>query len=391
MLLVSAGLVARSLIRLLSVDAGFDPTHLLTMEINSSGASYREANRVFAYHDRVREAVAALPGVQSVAVSNQLPLAGNVDMYGVLDPENIPSNPEMVPSGDRYVVSQEYLSTMRIPIVQGRMFTPTEAIDTANRVALVSAALAQRMWPGQNPLGKHLRFGSPKGPNRLVIGVTGNVRHRGLDATTTLQWYLPERQWLDADNQEILIVRTKGDPAALAATVRSTIASIDPTQPIVKLATMDQVIATSTSQRRLALALFGAFAVAALLLAIAGIYGVLAGSVAERTREIGVRSALGATPRDIVGLVVGQGGRLSAMGIVLGLGGSLALTRYLRTLLFGIAPNDAATLIGVSALLGVVTLLACWIPARRAARVAPSRAVRSEETVLPARRRVTPS
>jgi putative ABC transport system permease protein len=378
MLLVSAGLVARSLTRLLGVDAGFDPTHLLTLEINSVGANYGTNTPIFAYHDRVRQAVSALPGVRSVAVANQLPLGGNVDMYGILDPQNIPSNPELVPSGDRYAVSAGYLSTMRIPIVHGRAFTAAEAADTTNPVALVSEALAQRMWPGATPIGKRIRLGGIKGVDRVVIGVTGNVRHRGLDATSTLQWYVPERQWAGADNQEILIVRTAGDPAALATAVRQAVAAIDPTQPIVKIATMDQVIAASTAQRRLALVLFGAFAAAALLLAVAGIYGVLAGSVAERTREIGVRSALGATPADIVGLVVGQGGRLSAAGIVLGVAGSLALTRYLQALLFGIGPSDPTTFVGVVMLLGLVTVAACLVPAMRAARVDPSRALRSE-------------
>ncbi len=378
MLLVSAGLVAKSLMRLLSVDAGFDPTHLLTLQVNSSGTNYRKDAAIFAHHDRVRELVGALPGVTSVTLTNQLPLGGNVDMYGVIDPENIPSNPELVPSGDRYVVPPGYFATMRIPIVRGRAFTAVDAADTSNKVVLVSAALAQRMWPGANPLGKRIRVGGVKAPDRVVIGVTGNVHHRGLDAATTLQWYAPEHQWLEADNQVVLVVRTAGDPAAIAPTVRKTIASIDASQPIINVATMDQVIATSTMQRRLALVVFGAFAVAALLLSVAGIYGVLAGSVAERTREIGVRSALGATPRDIVGLVVGQGGRLSALGIILGLAGSVALTRYLRTLLFGIGPNDPATLVGVAVLLGLVTLLACWIPATRAARVDPSRALQSD-------------
>jgi putative ABC transport system permease protein len=378
MLLVSAGLIARSLIRLLAVDAGFDPTHLLTLEINSVGANYASDAPVFAYHDRVRETVAALPGVTNVAVANQLPLAGNVDMYGVLDPENIPSNPELVPSGDRYAISGSYLSTMRIPILRGRNFTASDMIDTTNRVALVSAALAQRMWPGVDPIGKRIRLGGPKGHDRRVVGVVGNVRHRGLDATSTLQWYVPERQWSFSDNQEILIVRAAGDPAALAASVRRVVASIDPTQPIIKMATMDQIIASSTAQRRLALVLFGAFAGAALLLAVAGIYGVLAGSVAERTREIGVRSALGATPRDIIGLVVGQGGRLSAIGLALGVAGSFALTRYLRTLLFGVGPTDPTTFVGVVTLLGLVTVAACLIPAMRASRVDPSRALRSE-------------
>ena len=220
-------------------------------------------------------------------------------------------------------------------------------------------------------------MGGESRPARTVIGVTGNIRHSGLDAKTMMQWYVPERQF-DADNQEVLIVRTAGDPATLAPAVRRTIAAIDPTQPIVKIATMEDVVAASTSQRRLALALFGTFAAAALLLAIAGIYGVLAGTVTERTREIGVRSALGATPRKLIGLIVGQGGRLAALGIALGLAGSFALTRYLRSLLFGVAPNDLVTLAGVCLLLAAVTLAACLVPAARAARVEPSTALRSE-------------
>ena len=377
MLLVSAGLLGRSLVRLLAVDVGFDTSHLLTLEINSTGSRYAGDSSVYDFHDRVREAVGALPGVSSVAVANQLPLGGNVDMYGVADMDNLPANLEQVPFADRYTVSANYLSTMRIPIIKGRGFTAAEATEGSNKVALVSEALAKRLWPNDNPLGKRIRMGGSTRPARTVIGVTGNIRHSGLDAKTTMQWYVPERQF-DADNQEVLIVRTVGDPAALAPAVRRTIAAIDPTQPIVKIATMEDVVAASTSQRRLALALFGTFAAAALLLAIAGIYGVLAGTVTERTREIGVRSALGATPRKLIGLIVGQGGRLAALGIVLGLVGSFALTRYLQSLLFGVAPNDLMTLTGVCLLLAAVTLAACLVPATRAARVDPSTALRSE-------------
>jgi putative ABC transport system permease protein len=377
MLLVSAGLLGRSLVRLLGVNVGFDTSHLLTMEINSTGTRYASDSSVFDFHDRVREAVSALPGVVSVAVSSQLPLGGNLDMYGVADLDNLPANLEQVPYGDRYTVSTDYLSTMRIPIIMGRGFTASEAAEESNKVALVSDALAKRLWPNESPLGKRIRVGGASGPARTVVGVTGNIRHSGLDAKTTLQWYVPERQF-GADNQEVLIVRTAGDPAALATTVRRTIAAIDPTQPIVKIATMEDVVAASTSQRRLALVLFGTFAAAALLLAIAGIYGVLAGTVSERTREIGVRSALGATPGRLIGLIMGQGGRLAAVGIVLGLAGSFALTRYLQSLLFGVAPNDLMTLVGVCLLLGAVTLAACLVPAARAARVDPSAALRSE-------------
>ena len=378
MLLVSAGLLGRSLVRLLGMDAGFDTTHLLTLEVNSTGAAYPNDSSVFNYHDRVREAVGALPGVTSVAVANQLPLGGNLDMYGVVDVANVPDNPELAPSGDRYAVSTDYFHTMRIPILAGRAFTASDAAEGASKVALVSEALARRLWPAGNPIGQRIRVGGVDAPARTIIGVAGNVRHTGLDAKTTLQWYIPERQMFFADNQEVLMVRTAGDPGSLAPAVHRAIAAIDPAQPIVKIATMEEVVATSTSQRRLALVLFGAFAAAALLLAVAGIYGVLAGSVSERTREIGLRSALGATPGSLIGLVVGQGGRLAALGIVLGLAGTFALTRYLKSLLFGIAPDDPVTLVGVCALLAAVALAACLVPAVRAAHVDPSAALRSE-------------
>ena len=379
MLLVSAALVARSLLRLLTVRIGFDATHLLSMEINAVGPRYADDVTIYQYHRRVLDAVGQLPGVAEVAIANQIPLGGNLDMYGVWDADHPPSRPEQVPSGDRYVVSSRYLHAMRIPILSGRAFTEADAADTAVKVALVSAALGQKLWPGQSPIGKRMKMGSPSDPPRTIIGVTGDVKHRALDAGITQQWYIPEGQWRQgADNQAVVVVRTHGDPAALAATVRRAIAAIDPTQPIVHVATMDQLIAASTTQRRLALVLFAAFAAAALLLAVTGIYGVLAGSVSERTREIGVRSALGATPAQIVAAIMGQGARLAALGVVLGLVGAVGLTRYLRALLFGIQPNDPATLAGVVVLIAVVTTAGCLIPAMRAARVDPSRALRSE-------------
>jgi putative ABC transport system permease protein len=378
MLLVSAGLVGRSLMKLLDVNAGFDPTHLLTMEVDVTGPRYRDNAVVFAYHDRVREAVRALPGVVSVGLSNQVPLAGNVDMYGVVNVDNPPTNPEQSPNADRYVVSTDFLATMRIPIVKGRAFTAAENRDSTAYVALVSEALAARVWPGEDPIGKHFRVGGDQAPVRTVIGVTGNVKHRGLDAVATRQWYIPERQWLAADVQVILVVRTAGDPALLGQTVRKTIAAIDPTQPVINITTMDQFIEQSTAQRRLALVLFVAFATAALLLAIAGIYGVLAGTVAERTREIGLRSALGATPREIVALILRQGGLLAGLGITIGLVSAAALTRYLATFLFGVQQRDPATFVSVVVVLTLVTFAACGIPALRAVRIDPSEALRCD-------------
>jgi putative ABC transport system permease protein len=378
MLLVGSGLLARSMVRLLNVDTGFDPNNLLTLEFNANGARYDSARFVYDHHDKVREAVRNVPGVLGVGVVNQLPLGGNADSYGVTAKDKPPANREDVPFGSRYNVSSDYLQTMGIRVLEGRAFTRQEERDTVNRVALVSQSLARRIWPNESPIGKQIHMGEDSRPWYTVIGVTANVRHTGLDAMQTDQFYIPERQWFFADNQEILVVRTKGDPSALAGAVRDAIRQIDPIQPVVKIASMERVIETSTAQRRLALVLFTCFSLAAVLLAVAGIYGVLAGNVAERTREIGLRTALGATPQRILKLIVGQGARLAVVGLGVGLFGAFALTKSLQSLLFGIGPHDPTTLVGATLLLLVTTLVACLVPAVRAVRIDPSQAFRSE-------------
>jgi predicted permease len=301
-----------------------------------------------------------------------------MDMYGVTAQDKPTANPEMVPSGDRYVVSADYLETMRIPVLEGRAFTVDDERDTTNLVALVSQALAKKIWPNERALGKRIRLGGPNRPWRTVIGVTKNVHHKALDAAETMQFYVPERQWFFSDNQEVLVVRTRTEPNALAAAVRRVVHDIDPTQPIVGIAAMDDVIAASTAQRRLALVLFAGFAMASVLLAVAGIYGVLAGNVAERTREIGLRAALGATPAGILKLIVGQGARLALIGIAVGLLGALGLTRSLQALLFGVGPHDPITIVVATLILLTTTLVACLVPAMRAVRVDPSQAFRSD-------------
>jgi putative ABC transport system permease protein len=377
MLLVGCGLLGRSVMGLLSIDPGFTVERLLTLEVNSVGQAYQEDGPVFTYHDRVREVVAALPGVESVAIASQIPLGGNMDQYGIIPLDRLLDNPEKSPSAERYAVSPGYLKTMGIAMTSGREFSLQETTDTTNRAVIISDELARAVWPGESPLGKLVRVGGAKSLARRVIGTVRSVRHSGLDETTALQVYLPERQW-GGENQVTLVVRTAGDPEAIVSSVRRVIREIDPTQPIVRVATMDQLIASSTAQRRLALVLFAVFAGTALILAVAGIYGVLAGRVAERTREIGVRSALGAAPRDILALVVGQGLRLAIVGLVLGLLGAFGLSQFLQSMLFGIAPNDPATLASVAGVLGAVTVVACVIPAMRALRVQPTEALRSE-------------
>jgi putative ABC transport system permease protein len=378
MLVVGSGLLGRSLMRLLAVNPGFDPTHLVTMEVQATGPKYDSAYKVFANHDRIREAVRAIPGVEDVGLSTMLPLGGNFDRYGVTAQDKPLDNPELGPSADRYTVSAGFLSAMRIPILRGRSFTDAEANDSSIKLAVVSASLAKRIWAGENPIGKLIRMGGPTRPWKTVIGVSGDVRHTGLDATETYQVYAPERQWYYEENIMALAVRVSGDPATMISAIREAVRSVDPLQPIAKIATMENVVSTSTAQRQLGLLLFVAFGAIALILAAAGIYGVLAGSVAERTREFGLRTALGAAPGSIVGLVLRQAGGVAGAGLVVGLGAALALSRYLRALLYGVGPTDPVAVALAVVVLAVVALVACVVPARRAVRVDPMAALRAD-------------
>jgi putative ABC transport system permease protein len=299
-------------------------------------------------------------------------------MYGVRALDKPLANPELAPSADRYVVSPDFMRTLHIPILRGRGITDADDRDSAAMIVVVSAALAEKVWGKEDPIGKQVQVGEPTLPWRTVVGVAGNVRHHGLDEDRTQQLYIPERQWPRADDAVALVVRTHGDPARLAPAVRRVVQGVDPSQPIVRLESMQGVISDTTARRRLALLLFAAFALIAATLAAAGIYGVLSGMVAERTREIGVRSALGATPGDILQLVLSRGAALAATGLAVGLVGALALGRFLQGLLFAVSPADPLTLGTVAALLGVIALLACVVPARRAVRVDPMTALRAE-------------
>ncbi len=231
-LLVGAGLVAHSLMRLLAVDVGFDPSHLLSLQLNAVGPTYDQDSAVYAYHDELLAAVRAVPGVRSAALASQIPLAGNVDRYSVETRDHPLANPELAPSADRYVVSKNFLETMRVPVVRGRRFEPTDFSGSAPKVALVSRTLAGQLWPGEDPVGKQMRVGGPKAPWRAIVGVVGDVRHMALGHQGTGQFYVPERQWPWSDGGATLVVRTAGSPEALAHTLRQAAAAVDPTQPI---------------------------------------------------------------------------------------------------------------------------------------------------------------
>ena len=373
-LLVSSGLLVRSLQRLFAVDSGFDAAHVLTMQVQAVGPAFSDQAALSPYFEQVLGAVRGVPGVTSAALTSQLPMSGDLDLWGV----HFDMSPtEVVEGGStfRYSVSPGYVETMRLALRSGRAFDDRD-VAGAPRVALISESYAKRIFGDDDPLGQRFRIGPATGPQFTIVGVVGDVRQQSLAMSQADAVYVPEGQWLFPDNVRWLVVRTSGNPLALAAAVRQAAWSADRDQPVMRVAALEELVAASAAERRFALVLFEAFALAALILAAAGIYGVLAGRVAERTREIGVGAALGATRGSIVRLVVRQCLALTGLGVAIGLAGALIATRALVAMLFGVSRLDPATYIGVVALLAVVSLVACAVPAWRAARVAPVTTVR---------------
>ncbi len=370
-LLVGAGLLFRSLSFLFAIDPGFNTSQLLTMQVQASGSGFDDesTHRFFA---RSLEAVRELPGVSAAAFSSQLPLSGDLDDgYGVRFESNVTDNPEDNRGAFRYSVSPGYLETMAIPLRRGRLLNAHDTDDTPP-VVLISESLARSKFQDRDPIGQRLRLGANDGPWSTIVGVVGDVRQTSLTVSQTNAVYMTNAQWrLFADRAMWLVVRTNGEPAELAPAIRQAIWSVDKDQPIVRVATMDHRLASSAAERRFALILFEAFGFVAIVLVAVGLYGVLSASVTERTREIGVRLALGAQRRDVLYLILRQGLNLTLAGVSLGLLASWAVTRLLTKLLYGISATDPLVFAGVAFLLVVVALLACYVPARRAMEVDP--------------------
>ena len=379
-LLVSAGLLMRSLERLFAVAPGFDASHLLTMQVIDPGRADRSAAARRQFYERALDAARQVPGVTAAAFTSQLPLSDDFDGYGY----EVASTPSVKAGEDgaalRYVVTPGYFAAMRIPLRRGRLLNTTDA-DAMPEAVVISESLARRKFGARNPIGERIRFGPETGSDRpwdLIVGVVGDVKQQSLASTTNDAFYIAMGRWWWVDDVQSLVVRTSGDPAALAPAIKRAVWSVDANQPIQRIMTMDGLIALSASERRFALVIIESFALAALVLAAVGIYGVLSGSVSERMREIGVRSALGATRHSILALIVRQGLTLVLLGILIGVGGALAATRALATLMFDVSRLDPVTYLGVAVLLVGVSLLACWLPAWRAARVDPAITLRAE-------------
>ena len=376
-LLVGAGLLVRSLQHLFAVPPGFDPAHLLTMQVQTAGQRFRDPNATHRYFTQVLEAVREVPGVSAAAFTSQLPLTADEGQWGVHF-ETIPiAAADENHDGYRYTVSPGYFEAMGIPLRGGRTLNANDMAG-APLAAVINESFARRRLPGVNPIGQRLHVGPNSGPWFTVVGVVGDVTQASLAVRPADAVYMTPEQWRFADSARWLVVRAHGDAAALTPAISRVIRAIDKDQPILRVATMDDRLKVSAADRRFALLLFGAFGVVALVLAAIGTYSLLSGNVTERTRELGVRSALGASRRSILGLVLRQGMTLTGLGIVVGMAGAMIASQALVTLLFGISRLDSTTYLGVIGLLVVVSAIACGMPAWRAARIPPSLALRSE-------------
>jgi putative ABC transport system permease protein len=375
LLLVSSGLLLRSIERLFAVTSGFDASGLLTMQVAAAGHRFDADGASYRFFEQALDAARRVPGVRGAAFTSQLPLSGDAELYGVHFKPSVANDPGEVRGTFRYGVTPGYFETMRIPVRRGRSLDERDRAG-APLVAVISESMVKRRLQGVDPIGQRLDIGD--GPLYTVVGVAGDVKQESLALGESDAVYTTTSQWHYADDVMSLVVRARGDAASLAPAIRDAIWSVDKDQPIVRVAMMDELVASSAASRRFALTLFEAFALAALLLAAAGIYGVLSGSVVERTREMGVRAALGASRGDIVSLVLRQGLRLTGVGVVLGLAAATVATQALVTLLFRVSRLDPVTYVGVVALLAATAVAACAVPAWRAARVDPATTLRAD-------------
>jgi predicted permease len=376
-LLVGAGLLIRSFVRLRNVSAGFDARNVLTMKIALPPARYPKGPQMAAFYDQVVKQVSVVPGVQSAAVCSALPVRP-VRFSPVLV-EGQPNFSTETPLAARPIlaiqmVSPAYFRTLRVSLREGREFTEGDSAEEP-LVAMVNETLVRRYWPRDNPIGKHLLLGRMVRSTE-VVGVAADVNNLSLAAAPEAEVYVPfpQRPWASMN----LILRTAGDPHNWAAAARAAVAAVDRDQPVTGVNTMEEVLATSTAQQRFSVFLLGVFSMTALLLAAVGLYGAIAYSVAERTQEMGIRIALGAATGDILRMIVGQGLTLTLAGLAIGTMAALALTRLMSGLLFQVSAADPASFAASALLFAAIAALASYLPARRATRVDPTEALRYE-------------
>ncbi len=376
-LLVGAGLLIRSFLRLQEVSPGFRTDHLLTLQLRLPRTKYPEGVQVASFYERLRERLSALPGVQNASATSGilLPKLTNSSNFTV---ENKPQDPREQRLELPFDSAQpNYFQTMGIQLLSGRAFTAQDARDKPE-VAIINEAFVKRYFQNEDPIGKRFTFGDGNNNPQwiTIVGVVRDTKRQGLDQPIRIESWMPHAQAPSRSMQ--IVLRTSGDPLALSQATREAIWSLDRDLPISRIETMEQILSENVAQRRLNMVLLGLFAMVALILAAVGIYGVMSYAVTQRTHEIGIRVALGAQTRDVLRLVVTQGMRLALAGVAIGLIATVILTRLMASLLFGVSATDPITFAAIAALLIVVALVACWVPARRASKVDPMVALRFE-------------
>jgi putative ABC transport system permease protein len=383
-LLAGAGLMLRSLWQLMQVNAGFAADHVLTFETAVPTASYAEGEQI-PFYDRFYKAIRSQPGVEDVGAINILPLSANYDGRGI-QIESRPSPVGEAPSVQARSISVGYFRAMRIPLLSGRAFTDRDR-EGQPRVVIVSESMARRYWPGEDPIGQRITFNSGIPPaeqqtvggpgSREVVGVVGDVKHLGLDEADVPMFYTPQAQQPSYHTMAV-VVRTAGDPAVLTSSIRQQLAAIDRSIPLYRVRTLETVVRSVVSAPELRAWLFGLFATLALILAVIGVYGIVAYLAGQRTQEIGIRLALGAGRGTVLRGLLLEGLRPVALGVVVGLAGAAAAGRALSQMLFEVGATDLTTFAAMAGVLLMAAAAATWLPARRATRVDPVIALRAE-------------
>jgi putative ABC transport system permease protein len=401
-LLIGAGLMINSFLRLYAVQAGFDTHNLTSFQIQlsdkkfvrdtgrstPSGSAETETSPLFAQiSEQVQTRIAGAPGVRSVAVvTSTVPMAGGARRYAfTLAGKPVATEQQQAQSAEWYPISSRYFETLEVPVLRGREFTAKDSA-AGLPVVVINSTMAQRFWPNEDPIGKQIQVAYFNDPPREIVGVVADVRQNLRQVEPQPQMYLPLAQLPVIQEKrlsfglEILtfVVRSVGNSQRLAPALRAAVADVDRNQAIFNMKTIDQYAFDQLQGFRQYVMLLGVFGVVALILAIGGIYGIMSHAVSQRTNEIGIRMALGAASGQVLGLVLGRGVVLIAVGILVGLGASLALTRVIGSVLWGVTPTDPLTFMLVIAALALIALVACYIPARRALKVSPITALRSE-------------
>ena len=372
--LIASGLLLNSFWRLLRAPLGFDPASVLTTEISLATPRYDDEQRRESFFHQLQDRVQSAPGVKNAGFISELPLSGEANDTFFTIVEHPPENPNDNNDADLRNIDGDYFAAMRIPLLAGRSFDRVDS-DEARKVVIVNEPLVKKFFPHENPLGKHLKMfeGKPEFVEREIVGIVGGNKHFALQESLRPEMFKP-----GSFTRMNIVVRGAGDPALLTAVVRQSIHAIDPDEATSTFRTMDDVVSSSAASDRFNALLLGAFAAIALFLTAAGIFGVLSYLVTQRTREIGLRMALGAHPRDVLRVIVGHGLRLVVLGMCIGIAGALVVTRWMSSVLFDVKPTDPLTFAAVALVLGAVAFLAAYIPARRAMRVDPIVALRYE-------------